>query len=411
MSTVLALGLDAARSVDPASFAIGGVAPRAAVRPESRDELAEALRAASRERLATVPWGGGVSLAQERALPRYDLALDLGGLARVVEYDPEDLTITVECGMTLAALRDTLAARGQELPLEGSFASRATVGGVLATNASGPRRLRFGAPYDRLLGARFALADGTLARSGGRVVKNVAGYAVHRLLCGSRGALAVLVEASLKLLPAPERRVMLEYSGLTAAQIGDTARWAEFPRLELSGLSVTSVGDGSCSVQLGFEEEARWVEEQIAATVSTLGPPTSRIEGADVIARWQALADAAAELTIGAGPTGTASGGDSALEFATASNTPAALAPVLAAAPGARFVFHAPAGRLHIAVAPSSAQPLVHQLAEHGFTLIGSHGAEVAPALPPQQAVRDLRARLRAALDPAGAFATGDRWG
>jgi hypothetical protein len=163
-------------------------------------------------------------------------------------------------------------------------------------------------------------------------------------------------------------------------------------------------------VTIGLEDEAGWVEQQIAAAVAALGEPSGRIEGAQVIAGWQALADAAAV-------PGDGSGGDAvALEFATAANTPAALAPVIAsAAPaltsaGAPFVFHAPAGRLHVSVAADRAQALVVKLADEGFVLIGARGADVTPALPPQQAVRDLRARLRAALDPAGALAMGGRW-
>src|SRR5258706_10518793 len=144
------------------------------------------------------------------------------------------MPIPAECGITIAALRAALAARDQELPLEGGLAPRATLGGVLACNASGARRLRLGAPYDRLMGARFALGDGTIARSGGKVVKNVAGYAIHRLLCGSRGGLGVLLEASLKLVPAAESRVALEYD-VDLAAIGDAARWSTIPRLEPAG--------------------------------------------------------------------------------------------------------------------------------------------------------------------------------
>jgi FAD/FMN-containing dehydrogenase len=308
------------------------------------------------------------------------------------------MTLTAECGVTIAALRAALAARSQELPLEGGFADRATLGGVLAANASGPRRLRFGAPFDRILGARVALGDGTLARSGGRVVKNVAGYAIHRLLCGSRGGLAVLIEASLKLAPAPERRVMLELDGLEAAALSDPARWTRFPRLEPAGLTVTGHGDGTCTVSVGFEDEPRWVESQAAATLEAIGAPSRRLEDAEVCARWQALADAAA----GEGP---------ALELVTPGNTPAALGPLLAKAPRARFVFHAPAGRLHLFAGPTGAQELVDALAEHEFTLVAACGLDVAPTLPPQVALRDLRQRIRAALDPGSTFALGERWG
>ena len=141
------LGLDAARALDPARYAIGGVTPRVAVRPASRAEAAEALHAAARAGLGVVPWGGGVALPFEEAPARYEVALDLTALDSVVEYEPADLTITAECGATIAALRATLAAHGQEVPLEAAHAARATLGGVLAANASGQGRL---APKDSM---------------------------------------------------------------------------------------------------------------------------------------------------------------------------------------------------------------------------------------------------------------------
>ncbi len=185
----------AAVTRDPAGYALGGVEPAHALRPASTGEAAEVVRACAVDRLALVPWGGGVALAGERFPGRYDVALDLGALDRITHYEPDDFTVTAECGVTLATLRAALLAHGHELPLEAAHASRATLGGVLAANASGARRLRFGAPRDRILGARFVTGDGVLARTGGRVVKNVAGHAVHRLLTGSRGGLGVLLEA------------------------------------------------------------------------------------------------------------------------------------------------------------------------------------------------------------------------
>lgn len=391
------LGLDAARAVDPARYRLGAATPRVALRPASRDEAVEAIRAAARDGLALVPWGGGVTLAREPAPPRYDVALDLAALDGIVEYDPEDLTLTAECGATLATLGAALAARGQELPLEGARGGRATLGGVLATNAGGPRRLRFGAPYDRVLGARFALGDGTLARSGGRVVKNVAGYAIHRLLCGSRGGLGVLLEASLKLLPAPERRLMLVYEGLDGAALADPARWERFPRLEPAALTVCSTAGGGYEVIVGLEDEARWVEQQAVATTQALGAAAARLEGAAVVARWQTLCD-------------RTDAADVALGFVSAHNTPAALAPLLAHDARTPFVFHAPAGRLHVTVAPDQAAAMVVALAPHGFTLVEAPGAPTGPALPPQVAVQAVRARLRAALDPGDTLALGPRW-
>jgi glycolate oxidase FAD binding subunit len=407
MSALLSFGLDAARAVDPARYALPGATPRGALRPASREEVGEALRAASRDRLAVVPWGGGVGLARAGAPEHYDLALDLGALDRIVEYNPEDLTLTAECGVTLETLGAALSARGQELPLEAARASRATLGGTLAANASGPRRLRFGSPRDRILGARFALSDGTLARTGGKVVKNVAGYGIHRLLCGSRGGLAVILEASLKLLPAPETRVALVFEA-SAAEIADPRRWAPFPRLEPTLLSVLGrdaatlpgipAGRGAFTVVLGLEDEARWVDRQAAVATQALGTPSARLEGADAARLWQVLADLEDR-----------EGG--ALAFATAGNTPAALVPLLGRPESAGLVFHAPAGRLHVFPERARAQELVRALAPGGFALIEARATgPLEPAIAPQAGVLALRAKIRAALDPAATLAFGDRW-
>ena len=401
------LGLDAARAVDPARYALAGVAPRAAIRPATREEVAEALKAAAREGLTVVPWGGGAGLAREAVPPRYDLALDLGALDRIVEYDPEDLTLTAECGVTIETLRATVEARGQELPLEAARASRATLGGALAANTSGARRLRFGSPRDRILGARFALADGTLARTGGRVVKNVAGYGIHRLLCGSRGGLAAILEASLKLQPAPEKRVALVFE-TNATALADRARWAPFPRLQPAALSVLGDaaaaavpdigGRGPFSVIVGLEDEARWVEHQAAVATGALGSPAARLEGADVARLWQSLADL--EDREGA-----------QLSFVTARNTPATLGTLLAHPEAAGLAFHAPAGRLLLPMPRTGAQELVRALASEGFALIEARGAgALEPGIPAQAGVIALRASIRAALDPASTLALGERW-
>jgi FAD/FMN-containing dehydrogenase len=119
MDLTATLGLDAARALDPAPFAIGGVTPRLAVRPATREELSEILAACTRDRLAAVPWGGGTGLAHMSPPARYDVAIQMSAFDAIVDYDPEDMTITAECGATLASLAAALAARGQELPIEG----------------------------------------------------------------------------------------------------------------------------------------------------------------------------------------------------------------------------------------------------------------------------------------------------
>jgi glycolate oxidase FAD binding subunit len=312
-------------------------------------------------------------------------------------------------------LRAALAAHGQEGQLEGARTERATLGGLLAANASGPRRLRFGAPRDRILGAHFALADGTLARSGGRVVKNVAGYAVHRLLCGSRGGLAVLLEASLKLAPAPARSVALVF-GVGARALGDEARWAALPRLGPAALTVvgqTLAGElpvaaptDSFTVIVGLEDDEPRVAQQVAAVERLLGGPDARLEDESAAALWQALADL--EDRDGA-----------RLTFTGAANTPAALAPLLERPEvAAASLFHAAAGRLHVLPGHTAARNLLEPLAGAGFSLIEAVAgdgdpagiAALEPLIAPQAAVLDLRARIGAALDPAGVMAFGPRW-
>jgi glycolate oxidase FAD binding subunit len=393
--------------VDPAAYAIRGRAPRIAVRPESHAELAETLRAASAERLAGIPWGGGTSAPRDRAPERYDLALDLTGFARIVEYNPEDMTLTAECGATLAELRGALAERGQELPIEGAEAGRATLGGALAANASGPRRLRFGSPRDRLLGARFALSDGTLAHTGGRVVKNVAGHAVHRLLCGSRGGLAALFEASLKLVPAPAmRRALIFHADPDALR--DAARWAPLPRLEPA--AVTVLGHPTAAAIQGFpagprytvvvvlEDDAPWVERQATLVEAALGAAAARLEGDAVVELGQALCDAPDRW-------------QRRLSFTTARNSVAALGVINADAASSELVFHSLAGRLHLE--PGSEPPAteVHRLAGVEFALVDSVGIErPAPVTPPLAAVGALRRRIREAFDPASLWARGSEW-
>jgi FAD/FMN-containing dehydrogenase len=403
------LGLDDARALDPARHAIGGRPPRIAVRPGSRDEVVEALRAAARDRLAIVPWGGGTALPREAAPERYDVALDLTALNGVAEYEPEDLTITAGCGITLESLALALRARGQELPIEGAHAGRATLGGALVANASGPRRLRFGSPRDRILGARYALGDGTVVRTGGRVVKNVAGYAVHRLLCGSRGGLALLLEASLKLAPAPEARVALVYPA-DFARILDAARWAFLPRLEPAAVTVLGPRAGAglwsqrsaepegFTVVIALEEDAAWVARQEAAIRDRLGEPMARLEGDHVVTVTARLADLGDQ-------------GPCRLSCTTSWNSPAALGVLAGDAAAASAVFHVLAGRLHVFPEPAVAVPLAAALEAGGFAVIDfAADAGGRPATGALASVAALRGRIRQALDPGEAWALGPAW-
>jgi len=390
---------------DAEGYPLGGVMPAHAVRPATSGEAAEVVRACAADGLALVPWGGGVSLAGERFPGRYDVALDLTGLDRITIYDPDDFTVSAECGVTIATLRTTLHERGHELPLEAADAARATLGGVLAANASGARRMRFGSPRDRILGARYVTGDGLEARSGGRVVKNVAGHAVHRLLTGSRGGLGVLLEASLKLLPLPPARVALVF-GCSAVELADAGRWAGFARREPAALTVlgrdaaTALGafdtGAAFTCVLGWEDDSAWLGECEAFARGRLGTPAQRTEDDGVPPLWQVLAD-------------TAEAPGPRLAFASAHNSPAALAHLAGGASAKRLVFHAPSGRLLLWPEPEEAPALVGELARRGFRLTEASSMSLAPEKP-AAAIASLRAALRRALDPGSVLAFGEQW-
>jgi glycolate oxidase FAD binding subunit len=147
--------------------------------------------------------GGGTLQSLGAAPLRYDVAIVTRALGAVAEYEPRDLTIGVEAGITLAQLDHALAAHGQFLPIDAPRRAQATLGGTLAAGWLGPRRGTYGRPRDLVIGTVAALADGTLTHAGGMVVKNVTGYDVGKLFIGSLGTLGTLVRVNLKTLPVP----------------------------------------------------------------------------------------------------------------------------------------------------------------------------------------------------------------
>ncbi len=184
------------------------------------------------------------------------------GLDRVLEHDPGDLTCTVESGVRLSELQALLAASGQRLSLDPP--GDPTIGALLARNLSGPLRHRFGAPRDLVLGATLVLADGTIANAGGKVVKNVAGYDLARLVCGSEGRLALIGRASFRLHPVPRAtRTLVVETGAAADVVGKLLG----SQLQPSALDVLYPG----RVAVLFEGSERAVAAQLAAAQASVG--------------------------------------------------------------------------------------------------------------------------------------------
>lgn len=182
--------------------AVDGILPRWRVRPGSVEEVSRIMALAGSEGLAVAPRGSGAALDLGMPPARVDVALDLSRLAEILEYVPADMVATVQAGVRLDVLARELGKHGQMLPLDPYGGAARTVGGVLASGASGPRRFRYGTGRDLLLGARFVQADGTVTWAGSKVVKSVTGYEIPKLLVGSLGTLGVIVEATLRLHPA-----------------------------------------------------------------------------------------------------------------------------------------------------------------------------------------------------------------
>ncbi len=216
--------LDGRWERDPQDYPVEGVTPRAAFAPEGRAEVAALLGAATGAGLVVVPQAGRTALALGAPLQAYDVALDLRGLSRVVEYVPDDLTVTVEAGMTLGALQAELGAHGQHLPIDPSPDDSVSIGGMLATARSGAWRGHFPAARDLVLGIEAAQPSGALVKSGGRVVKNVTGYDLHRMHTGALGAFGVIVEATFKVAPLP---VSTRTMAARADSLADAARLAQ----------------------------------------------------------------------------------------------------------------------------------------------------------------------------------------
>src|SRR5215213_7307338 len=202
------------------------------VQPSTAHDVAAAMKRASDERLSTVIRGAGTKMEWGRTPSRVDLMLDMQRLNRVLDHQHGDLTATIEAGATLRDVNDALSRLGQGLPLDPPFAEQATIGGILATNDSGPLRHRYGAPRDLVIGVQLATTGGVLAKAGGQVVKNVAGYDLSKLVTGSFGSLAAIVSATFKLSPLPAASKTLTMTVADDSALGGIVREVMGSQLE-----------------------------------------------------------------------------------------------------------------------------------------------------------------------------------
>ncbi len=297
-----------------AACAVDGQFPKWVVAPASAEKVAAVLQSAAAHDLAVIPCRNGTKLGIGNPPRRFDVALSLKRMNRVWYYEPDDLAVSVEPGMKLGDFQHFLGRRGLWLPLDPPGGSKASVGGILAANAAGPLRVAFGGPRDMVLGVNVATTEGKIVKCGGRVVKNVAGYDLTKLLIGSYGTLGVVVEASLKLFPRPAERATFVFSVRSLDGARDLRRKLQSSPLEplrmvvVDGLDRESLlSDGhpepACADRPVSQTVEVWIEvggtgqvieryaREFEALGRELGAAPLRLGAASAERAWERLSD------------------------------------------------------------------------------------------------------------------------
>src|SRR6266516_328048 len=284
-----------------ADDAVAGVVPSFVAAPASTAEAAALLRTAAEAGLAVVPRGAGTGLTWGTPPPRCDLVLDLRSMDHVVEHEAGDLVARVQAGATSGQLAGAFGSAGQQLALD--VPAEATVGGVVATGTAGPRRFRYGAPRDLLLGITVVRADGVVAQAGGKVVKNVAGYDLGKLFAGSQGTLGVITEAAFRLhpLPAAVAWVTAEFGPAERAGAVTAVAAAAGSPLVPSAVELDWPGGSQRPLRVGLllEGTGPGVAERARQMSELLAAPGGAVAVAETApARWGVLPDAVTVVRV-----------------------------------------------------------------------------------------------------------------
>jgi len=227
--------------------------------PSTLDECSEVLRRG--ERVTFV--GGGTEMSLGAPASAVDAEVRTAKLSRIVEYAPSDMVMTVEAGVTLAEVQEAARAERQMLALDPPHPDRATIGGLVATGAYGPRRARYGAIRDLIIGVTMVRADGVVARGGGKVVKNVAGFDLPKVACGSLGTLGMIANATFRLHPLPEATSTVRFDAVAADRLFPLVLAVREAQLEPTS-AVAIRANGTYDIAFRFEGFSKGVEQQTA---------------------------------------------------------------------------------------------------------------------------------------------------
>ncbi|MGC2210788.1 MAG: FAD-binding oxidoreductase, partial [Candidatus Korobacteraceae bacterium] len=262
-----------------------GVVPELYIEPANEAELSRALDYARQAGLLVSPRGGGTKLEWGTAPRAIDLAISTARFNRILEYAPDDMTVTVGAGVTIAQLQSALTAHGQRLALDPLCPQRATAGGTIATNDSGALRLRYGSIRDLILGITVVLPDGTIATSGGKVVKNVAGYDLPKLMSGALGTLGIITRAVFRLHPLPQQSQSLTFAFPDCESANRFLLAVADSQVVPTGLQMRTGADGTAVVDIRIDGIAAGISAQTDAVSKLAGSVNPSAPDGDP---WQA---------------------------------------------------------------------------------------------------------------------------
>ena len=279
-----------------AADAVDGVQPQMVAESATAEELARALGWAHGAGLKVAPRGGGTKLGWGNPPTACDLVLSTARLNRVLEHAWADMTVIVEAGCTVSGLQKTLAQHRQRLALDPLWPEQATIGGILSANDSGTLRARYGSLRDLVIGITVALPDGNLAKSGGKVVKNVAGYDLPKLFTGALGTLGVIVQAIFRLHPLPRESRSLSFTG-TPESLNQLLLAITSSKLTFTGLQLRAAA-GSAQLDIRFDGTAPGIQAQVTQVQQIAGSLAPSEATADIWTSHQAIWNGAAPALV-----------------------------------------------------------------------------------------------------------------
>ena len=299
------------------AYAIDGKKPKTIVSPGTMDEVSKVVAHANQQHLVIIPRGNGTKMGMGGIPQKMDIILLTGRLNRITDSDCENLTLSAQGGITLNEVQKSLAkvGIGYFLPLDPPFTDKATLGGIVATNSSGPKRLLYGTARDLIIGTKAVFPNGDIVVSGGKTVKNVSGYDMCKLLIGSYGTLGILCEMTFKLLPLPEKEATFSLSFARLEDADGFAREVRSSQLVPSSIeilnsiavqnmksSISMPSDGNYLIAVGLEGVAESIDRQISE-MSEMGKKYGTLAAMTLTSEkhqafWIAIRDFSNGLTV-----------------------------------------------------------------------------------------------------------------